>query len=310
MLPRSSPVRIDSARLFSLKEVGQGINLRSSRAFSGRFGAHLSPFKGRGMEYEQSRLYTPGDDVRNLDWRVTARTGRAYTKLFREERERPVQVCVDYRRAMFFATRGCYKAVMASECAVILAWGAISGGDRLGGMIFDDVGCTEWKPMRGHKAVLRLVDRLCSHPAWEGEQREQGQPATNGFDAVERALFRLARITRPGSLLFLLGDFRSFGPRALNLIAELGRHSEIVLALIYDPLERNLPARGSYYLRDGHHEKVINTWDAKLRSSHNQRFERRMEDLQRMAANPSIHFLVCSTQDEPAAVMLSSLAGR
>ena len=88
------------------------------------------------MEFDESRLYQPGDDIRNMDWRVTARTGKPHTKLFREERERPVFVWVDYRAPMFFATQGVFKSVFVARMAALIAWNAVQQGDRIGGLIF------------------------------------------------------------------------------------------------------------------------------------------------------------------------------
>ena len=116
------------------------------------------------MEYDESRLYQPGDDIRNIDWRVTARTGKPHTKLFREERERPVHVWVDLRAPMFFATRGKYKAVRAAELASLFAWTACQQGDRIGGIVFSDNSHHELKPQRGKSAVLRLIKFMVEAP--------------------------------------------------------------------------------------------------------------------------------------------------
>ncbi|MEO1576267.1 MAG: DUF58 domain-containing protein, partial [Pseudomonadota bacterium] len=105
----TSPVRVDVADLLELRQSARALSLRSVARRSVQSGARRSAFRARGMDYEESRRYQVGDDMRTLDWRVTARTGKPYTKLFREERERPVLFCVDLGPRMFFATRGVFK---------------------------------------------------------------------------------------------------------------------------------------------------------------------------------------------------------
>ncbi|MBY0274525.1 DUF58 domain-containing protein, partial [Candidatus Binatia bacterium] len=101
-------------------------------------GAYASAFRGRGMEFDETRAYQPGDDVRAIDWRVTARTGRVHTKLFHEERERPVLLLVDQRMHMRFGTRDAFKSVVAARAAATVAWAARDQGDRVGGLIVTD----------------------------------------------------------------------------------------------------------------------------------------------------------------------------
>jgi uncharacterized protein (DUF58 family) len=136
-------------------------------------GQYLSTLRGRGMEYDESRPYQPGDDIRQLDWRVTARTGKPHTKLFREERERPVFICVDYRRAMFFATKGVFKAVQAARLAALLAWRAQQQGDRVGGLVFADAIHHELPPRRNRTATLQWLKLLAdTAPLRGGKARD------------------------------------------------------------------------------------------------------------------------------------------
>ena len=119
-------------------------------------GLHKSVYKGRGMDFAESRPYQPGDDIRTIDWRVTARSGRVHTKVFEEEREKPVMVWVDLRPAMFFATRGRFKAVIATEVAALLLWKTLDEGDRIGGVIQNGQH-VELKPSRSRSAALHFL---------------------------------------------------------------------------------------------------------------------------------------------------------
>ena len=267
-------------------------------------GGHSSPFKGRGMEYNQSRQYAPGDDIRNMDWRVTARTGRPYTKLFHEEKERPVCIGVDFRPAMFFATRGRYKAVVASQCASLLAWGAQQHGDRVGGLIFSERSHHECKPERGRTAVLRFIGQLVDHPAWEARPAEG--PAAH--DTLERAFQRLLRVVHPGSLVLLISDFRQWNETCRRHLMTLSRHNELLLILVYDPLEASLPEAGRYRLQDRNRDVDIDVGNRAVRTRYAKRFAARRDAVNRIARSATIHALECRTIDEPAQCLQAALA--
>ena len=177
----ASPVSVSQPALIRLYGPAKAIALDVLRVNSLQTGAYVSRFRGRGMEFDESRPYQPGDDPRSIDWRVTARSTTAYTKLFREERERPVLLLVDLRSNMHFATRGCFKSVNASRAAALIAWAAHHRGDRLGGLIFGDTVHRELKPRLGRQAALRFVHALAEHPDWQ--QRER-----SADDAGEAAL--------------------------------------------------------------------------------------------------------------------------
>ncbi|NNF66553.1 MAG: DUF58 domain-containing protein, partial [Gammaproteobacteria bacterium] len=127
-------VNVSLRQLVALNRAASALTLSSKNVRAQIAGDYLSPFKGRGMEFDESRPYQPGDEARNLHWRVMARTGRPFTKLFREEREQPVLLWVDLRQRMQFATRGVYKSVQAARAATLIAWAASQRGDRVGGL--------------------------------------------------------------------------------------------------------------------------------------------------------------------------------
>jgi uncharacterized protein (DUF58 family) len=245
------------------------------------------------MEFDETRLYQPGDDIRSIDWRVTARTGRAHTKLFREERERPVFIAVDKRPAMQFATRGAFKAVQAAKLAALLAWAALSNGDRIGGQVFDAAQCLELKPHSGRAAVLRLFDALL-----------QPQPPVNAqaLNFVQ-VLQRLAQHVRPGSRVYIVSDFRGADAQAEHYFSKLARHCDVALILVYDPLESRLPERGRYRFTDGRDELEIDTGDRQRILEYRQRFQRHVANLENLAKKMRMTFLQCSTVDDPLQVL-------
>mgnify|MGYP003867539183 FL=1 len=120
-------------------------------------GQHMSRFKGRGMEFAEVRVYQPGDDVRSIDWRVTARRQTPHTKIFNEERERPLLVVCDQSQSQFFGSQYTFKSVRAAEVAALFSWTALEHNDRVGGIVFSERGHREVKPARNRKSIMKLL---------------------------------------------------------------------------------------------------------------------------------------------------------
>ena len=131
---------------------------KQRKLLASQAGLHTSKFRGRGIDFAEVRAYQPGDDIRTIDWRVTARTGKAHTKLYAEERERPVIVMVDQRQTMFFGSRTMFKSTMAAHCAALLAWATLQRGDRLGGIAFTDTNQAEVRARRSAHTVLHFLE--------------------------------------------------------------------------------------------------------------------------------------------------------
>jgi uncharacterized protein (DUF58 family) len=279
--------------LIRLSRPAAGLKLKDRTVRALQSGQYLSSFKGLGMEFDETRPYAQGDDVRNLDWRVTARTGRPHTKLFREERERPVLLTVDYRAAMFFATRGMFKSVMAARLAALIAWSARRHGDRIGGQIFSENGHSEFKPNHGHHAVLHLLKGLVE---W-AEPTPQGAPE----GALQEALSRLPVHARPGSLIFVFSDFRHLNAAGEASLSRLAQHSDLVLVFIFDPLEQRLPL-GRHRFSNGTRELVLDT-DTQVANEHERRFQERYRRVSDLARRPRIRFVPCRTIDDPLQIL-------
>jgi uncharacterized protein (DUF58 family) len=282
-------IAVNLKTLIDLSIPAAGLSLRHQTIRSGNSGGYVSRFKGRGMEFDEARLYQPGDDIRTIDWRVTARTGKAHTKIFREERERPVFISVDNRLAMHFATRGVFKSVLAAKLAGLLAWASEYHGDRIGGQLFSDTDCRELKPRNGKHGVLRLLNALVKQDA------DLPHPAFT----LDHALARLAQHARPGSLVYIISDFRGINDAAETHLAKLSQHCDVILIFIYDALERDLPEKGRYRFTDETRDVVIDTGDQQRLSAYRQRFAQRLERLQKIANKMNVALMQCSTTDDP-----------
>ena len=307
-LPESaSPVSVSQAGLIRLNGPARAIALDVVRVNSLQTGAYVSHFRGRGMEFDESRPYQPGDDPRSIDWRVTARSTTAYTKLFREERERPVLVVVDLRSNMHFATRGCFKSVNASRAAALLSWAAHHRGDRLGGLIFGDSTHRELKPRLGRQAALRYLHQLADHPDWDNRYRA---PDLDAEGPLTQAMSSLRRVARPGSLVVVLSDFVGFTRAAQSYLSSVARHNEVLAVFLNDPLERRLPPPGRYRLVSNDDELAIDTNARAARDEYREAFEQRSRELESFCQLYGVHLMPLSTEDDPVTALQTALGRR
>ena len=227
----------DLSDLVLLRVAARGLSLNAHHsAMAQLYGGHRSAQRGRGLEFEEVRPYVPGDDARNIDWRVTARRGKPHTKLFREERERPVWIVADLHSGLFFGSKRQFKSAVLLQAAALLAWVAALGGDRVGAIIVDGSAAPHILPPRGREAgVLPILQALI-----EGQPRAPDAPVQTG---LQTALTTLRPLLQPGSLVLLLSDFAQVDPPLQDMLAGIARQNDCRLLWLTDPLERNgLPA--------------------------------------------------------------------
>ena len=299
----SSPARIELAELIGLKPAGESLKIGALRVRAVDAGGHVSRLKGRGVEFDESRPYQPGDDLRTMDWRVTARTGKPHTKVFREERDRPVIVWLDLRRPMLFATKGVFKAVRAAQTTALVAWSAVANGDRLGGLIFSDREHVELRPRLGRPAALRMLRVISDAAFWD-------RPVAASAAEQPHSLERLTRVARPGSQIFLLSDFRSLDDMFERHLHQLARHSNVSLVHFFDPVERDLPPAGRYRVHAGSRSVAIDTGGAAARDAYRERFRARRAVVKNLSRLPGVQLLECDTTTDPKKVLSAHFAGR
>jgi uncharacterized protein (DUF58 family) len=289
---RFDPVRVTLADLVRLAPMARQLELWQERREIEDGGNHHSVFKGRGMEFAETRPYQAGDDIRHIDWRVTARSGRAHTKLFREERERPVLLWVDLRSSMFFATRGMFKSALAARLAAVIAWIAHTHGDCTGGRILSTSDEFVLAPERGRGSVLRLLralERACDWP----------RELTDGIDGRE-SLQSLCRSVRPGTAVFLISDFAGLARALPNVLSRLAPHSSVTMIHVHDPLESRLPSAGLFPVTSAAGESLlIDCGDAGVPLAHRQQFEQHARQLATEAKRHQTRLITVSTTDDP-----------
>ena len=268
-------------------------------------GGHPSPRKGRGMEFSEVRLYQPGDDVRHMDWRVTARTQKPHTKLFTEEHERPVIFLVEQSAGLFFGTQGCFKSVRALDALAILAWAGLNQGDKVGGMIvtpFSTPQTKHWhEPQRRPQAVYQLFESaLKFHQQLNRPGLGQAQPWVNTLEG-------LVRFAQPASKIILIGDLFNLNERCFSLLGQMARHSDFRALHICDPLEMSFPNSDQpLSLSNGENATWIHPESTKTANLYKARFEHKIQDLAQQLSRSKTPLTLLKTNDEPISTLLQT----
>ena len=193
-----------------------------TRALANLAGMRRARQRGRGVEFDEVRAYAAGDDVRAIDWRVTARSGTPHTKLFHEDREQPILVAVDLRATMKFGSTHSFKSVMAAHVGALALWSGLQAGERIGGAVLGDHTLHDTRPKRSQHAVLNMIGDLVA----------EGAP-NPGIDSMQQTLGslleQLERIARPGTRIFLISDFHDlFEADHLAPLRRLARKTQIL----------------------------------------------------------------------------------
>ncbi len=267
------------------------------RALSLLAGPNKTNFRGRGIDFAEVRVYQPGDDIRSIDWRVTARSGKAYTKLFEEERERPLLVVTDQRQPMFFGSQCCFKSVMACYISALITWSGLQNNDRVGGLVFGNQRQQEIRPRRSRQSALALMHLMLEFN--RQLDRETGLDLSPG-EGLEEVLIDLRRIAKPGSAIYIVSDFAGFNQGdTMKHLHQLSRHCEITSLFIYDPLERDLPPAGQYTVTDGLQRHLIHTGGRQTRQRYHQHFDDKLQELHQQLGKLGIPLIEMGTHEAP-----------
>ncbi|EEZ86591.1 conserved hypothetical protein [Vibrio harveyi 1DA3] len=219
-------------------------------------GNHTSRQKGRGMDFMEVRQYQAGDDIRSIDWRVTARTGKAHTKLFAEDKEQAVILYIDLSPSMHFGSQYVLKSVQLAHFASVLIWLTLAKKDRIGAVIDDGSQCIEFRPSSLQKQGLRILDAIVNtHNQLLTNQQADSTRTLPYMNAIET----LHNLTPKGSELILLSDFAQVEEKELVQLRRLKQHNSVRAVQFYDPLERGeTDFRGQAKASDGHRSQWFN----------------------------------------------------
>ncbi|MBA1244454.1 DUF58 domain-containing protein [Pseudomonas japonica] len=290
--PRAAPgITVTLAELIEMRHRVREVQLFSKPGQrSPLIGLHHSKLRGRGVDFDQVRVYQAGDDVRNIDWRVTARTQEPHTKLFHEERERPIFILVEQSRQLFFGSASAFKSTVAARVAALFGWATLEHNDRIGGLVFGDLEHYEIKPRRSKQSLLQLLDRLARVNA---ALTTDSAPAA---DPLGIALRRAREVLRPGSLAIVICDERALSDAAEQQLTLLARHCDLLLLPISDPMDHALPAAGLLQFGLGEAHLEIDTSDAQLRRDYQALAEARQARWERLGQKLGLLVLPLSTR--------------
>ncbi|MBK5963544.1 DUF58 domain-containing protein [Thiocystis minor] len=290
--------------LLELRHQAHTLGLPSHHLVNSTFaGLYASVFRGAGVNFEEVREYREGDDIRYMDWKVTARTNEPHLKIFREERERSVVLCVDKGPHMSFGTRGTFKSVQTARAAALIGWAASRLNDRVGGLVFGDpkTGLQHFRPSRGRRALWQLLRTLT----------EPGADLDPSIDCLGGALRRACSGLPTGSLVFVIADLNRDTLGLEQVLGDLSQRNTVALIPVDDPADWEIPSMGvtTFTGTDGALIE-IDTDDPHAKRLYRQRWEERRERLQAMAHRLRIVLLPVRTDTEIHLTLIRDLEQR
>lgn len=231
-------VFVSLQNLLKMEHVASGFSFlaKKQKVRSILGGKHASKLRGRGLDFEEVRNYVAGDDIRNIDWKVTARTQKTHSRVFSEEKEKPALILVDQSKSMFFGSQRRTKSVVAAELAALAAFRIQKEGDRVGGVVFADDGLDIVFPKRDKRNILRFLEKIVAR-----NRNLQNTQAVN-FDIAQKEVFQKIRnIVTHDFLVIVISDFHRYSPNVIKNLTYISQHNDVVLFKVYDPMEREIP---------------------------------------------------------------------
>jgi uncharacterized protein (DUF58 family) len=256
-------------------------------------GVHTSNLRGRGVDFSEVRSYQPGDDIRAMDWRVTARTQKPHIKVFREERERPIMIVCDLRSSMFFGTQHAFKSVLAADIASLFSWSALNNGDRIGALLFDDNNETDIRPKPGRKQVMHVLHELSQFK--QPQDHSEIESTTSRLGDMCR---HTRRVTRPGSTIYFISDWQDFDQDCERQLHQINKHNDVVAINIFDAFEENILPLGSFPLTDGKQRLQLECYSKSQGLEHQQAFEQRQQELKQRTLKLGIPLINLQAQHD------------
>ena len=262
-------------------------------------GRHGSRVRGRGLNFEEIRDYRRGDDVRSIDWKVTARTRKPHVRVFTEERDRPALLVVDQRLSMFFGSVRNTKAVTAAEAAALAAWRILASGDRVGALVFDDHRKALFKPRGSRQAVNRLLRDICDR----NQALRADATLTPNPGRLAQVMAEAAQVASHDHLIIVLSDFDGANVSIRRSVSRMTRHNDVVLGLVHDPSARELPEDGRLVIGDGRLQVEVDFADRRLREALGSRASERLDALLEWQASTGAAILPISSGEDTASQM-------
>ncbi|UXP31929.1 DUF58 domain-containing protein [Reichenbachiella agarivorans] len=200
-------------------------------------GKHASKLRGRGLDFEEVRNYVKGDDIRNIDWKVTARTKQTHTRVFSEEKEKPALIVVDQSKTMFFGSQVRTKSVVAAELAAVAAFRVLKQGDRVGGVVIADDGIDIIQPKRDRRNILRFLEKIVTR-----NQALADSVVASRENVLKEAMLKIRNLVTHDYLVVVISDFNQYSLDVMRFISQIAQHNDVILAKVTDPMEKIIPS--------------------------------------------------------------------
>ncbi|MCP3382984.1 DUF58 domain-containing protein [Bradyrhizobium sp. CCGUVB4N] len=269
---------------------------------SGRFASRM---RGRGLNFEEIRDYRAGDDVRSIDWKVTARLRKPHIRVFNEERDRQTILVVDQRLSMFFGSRRAMKSVTAAEAAAIGAWRVLGVGDRIGGVVFGDQGITEVTARRSRATVLQILAAVVA----QNQALGVGRGLVSAPAMLNAALDRARRRAPHDAAVIIISDFDGADETTRGMVADMARHNDVIAVLVHDPLQSDLPSSATMTVTDGELQIRLEVGRDSVRESVSRATQDRLKGIFDWSHELGIPVLPLSAAEDTAAQLRRLLGG-
>ncbi len=259
-------------------------------------GRHASRLRGRGLNFEEIRRYLPGDDIRNMDWKITARTRKAHVRVYTEERDHPVMLLIDQRQNMFFGSRRAMKSVVAAEVAALAAWRVFYQGDRIGAIVFNDREIIEIKPHRSRDQVMRILqetDRL-------NNQLSANSPVAPNPAMYNEAMRRALQHATHDFLIASISDGFGVDESTRRYSTQIAEHNDVLVFFIYDPLEMDLPDAGRVVFGQSGQQLEVDASASHIRQQFSARFQDRFDAIEHFCRQRSVPRIPIDTEGDVA----------
>ena len=288
-------IQVSLAHLRSLQAAASGLSFLPRQPSASLLnGRHASRLRGRGLNFEEMRDYLPGDDIRSIDWKATARTGKPYVRVFTEERDRPALLVVDQRISMFFGSQLNMKAVTAAEAAAITAFRVLNASDRVGGIVFNDDSQVDIAPRRSERTVFALLESIVQmNSALNADKIVVAAPAS-----LNGVLGSVARIAHHDHLIIVFSDFDGIDDTTHRRLSGIAAHNDVLLVLVYDPIAERIEPGSRTVIGDGHMQAEIDLGSASIRDAVSGYTRGRLEKIHGWQATINLSVLPLSSGEE------------
>lgn len=254
-------------------------------------GRHASKVRGRGMDFSEMKQYVQGDDPRSMDWKATRRTGKAYIRVFNEERDRNVWLLISQRNSMFFGTKKMMKSVAAAHLSALTAFKVLDTGDRVGAVVYNDEKLTFFKAQRSKQGVMQILSEVV--------RQNQALKASNTKDdnsQLNEALKVISASAKHDDLIILIGDGTAVNEESIKYVSNLAAHNDVLTTLIYDPMEKELPSSSSLFLSDGKSAVDVDSANKGFQERFKNSLAERAAKLKHLSMQHAIPLLSISTE--------------